>query len=463
MTKAQNAERSHRFKIAFKISLPFIISTILFCYVFFLKDIITSEDIILFAILTLFYVYFTTYMIYQSFKSSVIDNISQVFNRQKIVEILNKKIKKADENQSLVLINLKNITDISDRYGFDFGDTILKKTIEKLIKNLQENGVKNAVIGRYTDRYFLLFAPVIKPKISHILTTFSKKIQNDGIEFVEVLIEFAIIPANHSKNIKTSINFLSNELNGNTYNYDDLDKYKNDVCKNIIQGNFVFKTQKVASLTENNDMFSVIATLKTNNFGNISKTNFTDIANKNGYEITLDKQILSLFLKKIGKNNKDKFLIEISPVTIRNSNFLNFLRDLVFENKINPENFIFEFNESEIYTHTSRFNEILKDYRNLGFGIAITHFGGKNGLFSYFLTLEVDYIIYDIFFSKNYRNPKIAATFLKFNEVCKMLGIKSVMKFVERAEILEFATTNQVDFVQGFFIEKPKELKDKNE
>lgn len=459
MTKAQNAERSHRFKIAFKISLPFILSTMFFCYIFFSKDSITGDDIILFTILTLLYVYFTTYMIYQSFKSSVIDGISQVFNRQKIVEILNKRIKKADENQSLVLINLKNVTDISDRYGFDFGDTILRKTIEKLIRNLQENGIKNSVVGRYTDRYFLLFAPVMKPKISHILTSFSKKIQNEGIDFVEVLIEFAIIPANHSKNIKSSINFLSNELNGNTYNYDDLDKYENDVCKNIAQGNFIFKTQKVASLAENNDMFSVIATLKTNNFGNISKANFTDIANKNGYEITLDKQIFSLFLKKIGKKSKDKFLIEISPVTIRNSNFLNFIKDLVFDDKINPKNFIFEFSESEIYTHTSRFNEILKEYKNLGFGIAVTHFGGKNGLFSYFLTLEIDYIIYDIFFSKNYRNPKIATTFLKFNEICKNLGIKSVMKFVERAEILEFATANKVDFVQGFFIEKPKEIK----
>ncbi|WP_069633210.1 EAL domain-containing protein [Campylobacter pinnipediorum] len=458
MKNAQNVERSHRFKIAFKIALPFIAIIAFLSYIFFKTNNISSKDIILFTLLTFCYVYFTTYMIYQSFKDNVLDSVVGVFHRKKIIEIISKKIKKYHENDNLILLNFKNIDDISQRYGLNFGDEILRKGVEKLIYFLEKNKIKDSIIGRYSGGYFLIFANANKAYITHILNIFSKKIQNDGINDVEIKTNFSLIDANYSKDLKNSINFLLNDINGNEYSHNNINEYENEVCKNIDDSNFIFKTQKIISLNDDSCLYSVVPILKTNNFGKISKSIFMDIANKNGYEITLDKNIFSEFFKKVTIKENEKFILDVSAVSIRNNTFLNFLKDFIEKNNIDPKNIIFEFNEHEIYTHIKRFDEIIKMYKKLGFSFAISHFGGKNSFFTYFLNLKIDYIIYDISISKNYEKEKIKNVFLKFNEICKKLGIKSIIKFVEKAEVLEFAKENKVDFVQGFFIEKPKEV-----
>ncbi|MBP5778834.1 MAG: GGDEF domain-containing protein, partial [Campylobacter sp.] len=136
MLYSETKERSNRFKLALKVAFPFTLVLIFVAYVLFREKDFTRDDVILFAILVLCYVYYATYLIYMGFSKSLIDPVSKVFVRDEILKIIAKDIKKEKVN-NIVLMRKKNIIDINDRYGYQNGDEILRLFIIEFDKFMQ--------------------------------------------------------------------------------------------------------------------------------------------------------------------------------------------------------------------------------------------------------------------------------------------------------------------------------------
>ena len=68
MLYSEKKERESRFKLALKVAFPFTLVLIFVAYVLFKESEFTRDDVILFAILLLCYVYYATYLIYMGFK-----------------------------------------------------------------------------------------------------------------------------------------------------------------------------------------------------------------------------------------------------------------------------------------------------------------------------------------------------------------------------------------------------------
>ncbi|WP_442550921.1 EAL domain-containing protein [Campylobacter sp.] len=432
-------------------------------YIFVKKDDIDFDvnDIILITILVLCQVYFTAYKIYQSFQTSVLDQVTKAYNRDEILKLLLKQAFKfkGKSGGNMLILKIENLNDLNERYSFVSTDILLKRLVERLEKFLNEKVSKNTLIGRYSNEYFLIFCESKSTELIHLLNVFEKSILSDGIYNIELKIKFDAIDINHSASLKNSVSYLIQKLNesDNEDKVDITDDLEKDVCNCIDMQRFIFQTQLVKSLRFGQNLKNIIVKVYTDKQGLVSKAKVQNIANKNGYEVLFDINVIKK-LSELKFKDEDPLVVEISSVSIRNLKFTNFIKEFVQLGKIDPNRVIFEFSEKLVYDEINRFREILTEYKNLGFRFALNKFGGNNAGFEYFKYLPIDFVIYDIEFNKNIKNDKFKTLLENLNLTAKRLGVKTIVRFVENEEFFNVAERYQTDFAQGFFIEKPKEI-----
>lgn len=91
-------------------------------------------------------------------KMVITDELTGLFNRRRILELLEKELAKCrryQRNLSVIMMDLDFFKDINDSYGHQFGDKVLKK----IGYILQENTRKLDLVGRYGGEEFLLILP----------------------------------------------------------------------------------------------------------------------------------------------------------------------------------------------------------------------------------------------------------------------------------------------------------------
>ena len=198
--------------------------------------------------------------------------------------------------------------------------------------------------------------------------------------------------------------------------------------------------------------------------GKITKSKIIDIILQNNYAVKYDLNLIKYIAKNIYfRDIKGKIFVEIIASTLRNSDFKKEILKLIDNNLIDPKKIVFEFNEELIYPEIKRFSEILLQFKELGFSFGLSQFGGANASFEYLKHLNVDFVIYDIEFNKNFYEEKTHEIFLNLNKMCKEIGVKTAIRFVDKKPFYEDLKESGIDIVQGFCIEKPVDLENLRE
>ena len=79
--------------------------------------------------------------------------------------------------------------------------------------------------------------------------------------------------------------------------------------------------------------------------------------------------------------------------------------------------------------------------------------------FGYLKYLPLDYIKIDGSFVKDMLYDRVDKTFVEvINQVGHVMELKTIAEFVENDHILELIKALQIDFAQGYGIDKPKPL-----
>ena len=194
------------------------------------------------------------------------------------------------------------------------------------------------------------------------------------------------------------------------------------------------------------------------------KYRILDVILQNNYEFKYDLALIKFISKNLYfKDIKGKIFVEIFPTSLRNNQFKNEILKLIDNNLIDPKKIVFEFNEKQICNELKRFHEIVYQFKELGFDFALSQFGGPNASFEYFKHLDIDFIVYDMEFNKNFYDPKVNKIFTNLNEMCKKIGIKTIVRFVDKKAFYDDLANSGIDFIQGFCIDKPTDLENLRE
>ena len=153
MLFSETKERENRFITALKISAPFTLVLIAFGVILFRNGEFKIEYAVLFLVLLICYIYYVIYQIYFGFQKTLIDPVTHVFVREEIERILSEDLAK-NRQINIVLLRIKNIIDINERYGYKNGDEILYEYCKQLSDFMAEQGFKDLPIGRFINGYY---------------------------------------------------------------------------------------------------------------------------------------------------------------------------------------------------------------------------------------------------------------------------------------------------------------------
>lgn len=462
MLYSESKERENRFRIALKIGFPFLILALIVFYIFRIS-INNLQNFILLVLLIPIYIYYIFYLIHTGFKTTVIDPITKTFTRKEILEKI-EIVKNKNFESTVILIKVDNIVDINERYGISNADNILKTFVQRLDEFLNNYNFKDISIGRYSGGHFLLILKGRVKELTHIITIFSKELKNIGINDIEIKIDYALLNSNYDENVKNIVEKLISLLE--EHKHDAIpnikpNEFEKIICSAIDNEKFIFKYQPTCNKNEEVKIVEVLTKIYSKEEGMLSKSQIQRVVNQIGYETIFDKKILKNLIKEL--ENFDiqdkKFSIKISPVTLRNSDFRQYLNQIFYHSHLNPENFILVFSEKNAYKEINRFKEILTQYKKSGFTIGLDNFGGDNCSLEYLKKLPIDIVKFDIEFTKNLKDEKYIKIIKSYKDLVTSLGIESMIKFIDKKELEEEIKQYNFDYFQGFIFSKPKNLK----
>ncbi len=463
MLYSESKERGNRFLIALKMAFPFLILIIYITLTFNLEN-SSIYSVILLTILIPVYTYYIFYLIYNGFKTSLLDKTTKTFNRKEILYLIQKEILKNDDNVVIVLINIVNMYDIDERYGVNNADILLREFAVKMNEFLENYNFKKIPIGRYSGGNFLLIIRHKKKELRHFLTMFSKELKNIGINDIEVKVNFSIIESNYDSKVENVVKKLFNLLDEEKDDPLKLPNIKPNEFEKIIfdainNEKFILKYQPSLNLkTLQIEVYEVLVKLYSKNYGLLSKNQAQKAINFGGFEKLFDKKLFEYLLKELENYDCENvfFSVSISPVSLRDNDFRLYLRELFYQKNLKTENIILEINEKNAYEDLKRFNEILIQYKNAGFKIALDNFGGNNCSIEYLKNLPIDFVKFDIQYTKYFNNEKYRKILENLIDLCNSLNVKSMIKFIDKEKLYNEIKEVNPTLVQGFYIAKPK-------
>lgn len=378
---------------------------------------------------------------------------------------LNEDIKKNEYN-SLMVIDIDSFRKLNNFYGVKVGDVILKQ----LAMYLREK-------TRYSHKVYRLFgdefAILTQEKITvDYCKAFIKSLNNIyyiyndtdiyiqsslGVVFdtKERIVEKATIAVRNAKIKKTIFEEFDNSL-GLQEEYEKHITWSANIKKAIENDDITVYFQAIKDVKKNiitkyeclARMFYEEKTYSPDIFLGISK-------NAKQYPIITKKIIEKSFL--YFKTKKDiEFSINLSIDDIVNEETMEYLFEMLKKYQLGHR-LIIELLESEEINDFSLVNAFIKKVKEFHVKIAIDDFGSGYSNFSYIVNLKVDYLKIDSSLieniDKNEDSRIIAKSIVDF---ARNIGVKTIAEKVHSAEIERIIIDLGVDFVQGYYIGKPK-------
>lgn len=378
---------------------------------------------------------------------------------------LEEDIKKNEKN-TLIIINIDSFKEINNFYGVKVGDTILKQIAMYLHE--KTNGI-HKLYRLYSDEFAILTQEKIDKQyclefINSLNKDFCRYEDTDiqvqssiGVVYNEKsrLIEKATIALRTAKNNKTlyeefnkSLELQEEYSNHITWSLNIKESLNNDEIVPYFQAIKDLNTGKIkkyeclARMIHNNEIHSP------NTFINISKKAklYPEITRK------MIEKTFSYF-----KNKPDfEFSINFSVDDIINEKTSNYLIEMIKKYKVGPQ-LIIELLESEEIHDFKLLDSFIKRLKKHGVRVAIDDFGSGYSNFSYIINLNVDYLKIDSSLIKNIHINNESRIIVKsIVEFAKNVNLKTIAEMVYNEEIEQILRELNVDYVQGYYIGKPK-------
>ena len=163
----------------------------------------------------------------------------------------------------------------------------------------------------------------------------------------------------------------------------------------------------------------------------------------------------------ISSNPGTYFAINLSGSSLSDQKFLKFVGDQFRYFNIPPGCICFEITETTAIADLTNARNFIATLKKIGCKFSLDDFGSGLSSFAYLKNLPVDYLKIDGLFVKDIATDPIDFAMVKsINEVGHVMGMHTIAEFVENNQVLAKLKTINVDYAQGYGIEKPFPLQD---
>jgi Amt family ammonium transporter len=160
-------------------------------------------------------------------------------------------------------------------------------------------------------------------------------------------------------------------------------------------------------------------------------------------------------------NNKPIGLcaLNLSGASIGDPSCLSVIKGFFKRYEVRPELVCFEITETAAIANLRAATRFIKELKSIGCKFALDDFGSGLSSFGYLKNLKVDYLKIDGSFIKDIdKDTTDLAMVQSINSIGHVMGLKTIAEFVESETILEKLRDIGIDYVQGYYIDRPRPL-----
>lgn len=463
MLFSEKEERGRRFILALRAGIPVLLLVFLVFYTTLSKsdDInLSLNDWVLLGAITFITIYFIYFLMNLSVQETLIDQITQVFNKKTFIKKLQTYKPKA-----IACLSIENLLSLNENYGADQIDSLLYAVTRKINLVFQQNGINKILIGRHRGSEILIALNDNHKHIQTILETMIK--DNSRIDTIEVEYKFAIITDTNEHFDKIILQlrdliasqdeYEDKEQTDTTRNAKEISELEKDVIKSIQNKSLNLSFRPLRN-TQNDsvDMYEIAVTLNAQLKESILPRIFLPIVNRLGlgreYDFTLVKHIIDL-LPLI--DDTIAFTFNLSPFSLRDPSFQEKLFSYLEEKRVDPSRLIIQLYERKTHHDLSGYLKTLKKFRSQGLRICIDNFGSSNASMKYMKHFKFDMIQFDRDYVTNLEDETTYAMLHSLIKMSKDLQVQTVAKWVDNESQEKKLKVLGIDYVQGFGISKP--------
>jgi PAS domain S-box-containing protein/diguanylate cyclase (GGDEF)-like protein len=420
------------------------------------------------------------------------DSITELLNYTAFTQKLKRLLKTHKEN-ALKLIKINNFSDIQNSYGIWTGNKLLKQLTKKLISCLRSEDnitrkTEGDVVSYLGNATFAVLFSSNKIK-SKNLETISQRIMNQLTAPTSV--DNQTIYPNVS--IGISENYLGEEYNeifksadialslaiqkaNNNYSFftqEHKEKFMREVAVAqeihaaferdefylVYQPQIDAKTKAIVGM-------EVLIRWDSSLFGEVYPDEFVPIAEREGLMTEIDKRTLQVACsqltrwKKMGYTGSCQVSINVLPEDLLGEEFINTLKKVLKENKLQPKDLEFEFLESDLMGDIKNVLPSLQKLSDMGITLAIDDFGTGHSSLSRLNLLPIDILKIDRSFILGIGTEEAESIIRIILQLAKLLNLKVVAEGVETQEQLDFLSNLDCNTIQGYYFSKPLKAKE---
>ena len=410
------------------------------------------------------------------------DVLTGLPNRSLFNDRLRQELAKARRNNQLlaiVFIDLDRFKVINDTFGHNTGDMFLRAVSERLKGIMREGDTVSRPGG---DEFLLLFPDIADIEaVSLIIKKIIKKLSevfilSDKELYITASIGVSVFPDNGNdaetivKQADTAM-YYAKEQGRNNYQFytpaiSTASAEKIEIAGNLrkaLQQNelMLFYQPQVDLIGGKIIGAEVLLRWQNKEFGLIPPSRFIPIAEETGLIKSIGEWLLRSACAQTKAWQEDGFppmlmSVNVSMYQFKDKSFIQFLRDVLQETKLDPQYLVLELTESALMENSALTISMLKELKSFGIDIAIDDFGTGYSSLSYLKYLPLSKVKLDQSFVQSVTiNPNDEAISKAVIAMAHSLNLKVVAEGIENIDQLSFLRSHQCDEGQGFLFSKP--------
>jgi len=465
MLTSEQEERARKFKLALRAGLPVLILIGLVAYgTFFQDDTLRFglKEALLAAALVFVTTYFIFFLLEEDNQKTLVDRTTNSYNYSAFLHHY-----KSRHPQSLGLLVIDNLGTINENYGIDDINTMLRSLVYQLDGTLSAFKIYRPIIGRMQGATFLVGCDSTEERLNEALTSFVA--DHPSIHDIELDYRFGTLghPEGELEKVIWHIRdmILSQKPDSTPLaqkspvdsSEKSLDALEQSIVEAIQNNRIVFTFRPLFHVKRQTiDVYEIAVKLQPKEGEAILPRIYLPIVNRLGfgreYDFAILKHALSL-LPLIDKNIS--FSFNLSPFSLRNSDFQTKAFDAIEQSSIDPSRLIIELYERKTHHNLEGYLKTLGAFRARGMRICIDNFGSSNASMEYMRHFKFDMVQFDRDYVGKLDDQNTQAMLRSLVEMSRSLGITTIAKWVDKEPQKAKLIAMGVDYLQGFGIAKP--------
>ena len=412
------------------------------------------------------------------------DPLTSLLNRANFERYLEAAVESARSRgtcHSLLHLELMELTLINDCYGRVAGDELLRQVAVFLVREVGGDAVLGRVGGAdfhiLREQESLVDAAELAQELGRRLAAFRF---SWGGQHFEVGFHMGVIgidgePAQVAQVLQAAdtASHLARQRGRNKIyvfdpSQDDAPEHRSrlnwlqQIRRALAEDGFQLYQQQIEPLDGGAPMHEILVRMRDQDGELVSPDRFIPLAESLDMAPLLDHWVIRKSLETLAAApvlGDRQVTLNLSGQSLGDENFLQGLAEMVDASPVPAERLFFEITETHAVANLSRALDFMGVLRDMGCRFVLDDFGTGFSSFGYLKNLPVDILKIDGQFVRDIDQDPIArAMVASINEIAHLMGLQTIAEWVEDQAALDIVTDMGVDYVQGFYLHRPKPL-----